>query len=410
MSEENKTESRNEKEGILNFGKEMGSALITALIFIVYVIQAFVIPTGSMEKTLHVGDFLLGLKFMYGAPIVPGIPKVVDTYWKFPGIVDPIRGDVVIFKFPGTSGQNYIKRCVAVAGDTVQVDVKELRINGILQNNPPESQFIRNGELMDGITHFAPLYVPKKGDTLDIETAPLREFIFYKNLIHQEHPYSSVTEEFGLTLDGVDYTDSVIVVKNIDPNSQIARFLGLRNGSYIKFSSLKSEFKRYHDNGDWTQYVFYLDLWDQVITYLTDAETVEFPRTLYLNGEEVSTYVTKWESYFMMGDNRDNSADSRYWGFVNRNFVRAKAAIIYFSLDKDVSWLALPAKIRWNRLGKMIRNWDGMPADTSASILTETSTGAMVSETEVDTATDLMIDSVVTEEPENSVTEINDSL
>ncbi len=354
---------RNEKEGMLNFGKEMGSALVTALIFIIYVIQAFVIPTGSMEKSLLVGDFLLGLKFMYGAPVIPGIPKVVDTYWKFPGVVDPKRGDVVIFKYPGVSGENYIKRCVAVAGDTVQMDVKTLRLNGVEQIDPPNSQYIRGGELVEGVTHFAPLYVPKKGDTLNIAAAPIREFIFYKHLVHQEHPYAKVTEMFGVTVNGVDYTDSTLHIKDVNPNHPVMKRLGLMNGSIVNFGDLENEFYKLNSYGDWTNYRFYLEMWKSVITHVTGSENIKFTHRLFLDGDEITHYVTKWESYFMMGDNRDNSADSRYWGFVNRNFIKAKAAIIYFSLDKKIPFYLLPAKIRWNRLGKLIRNWDSMPPE-----------------------------------------------
>ena len=70
-SEKEQKKRRNEKEGILNFTKEMVSALIMAFVAIVYIIQAFKIPTGSMEDSLLVGDFLLGLKFIYGAPVLP---------------------------------------------------------------------------------------------------------------------------------------------------------------------------------------------------------------------------------------------------------------------------------------------------------------------------------------------------
>lgn len=383
MSEKKEAAPRSEKEGILNFSKEMGSALLTALVFIIYVIQAFVIPTGSMEKSLLVGDFLLGLKFMYGAPIVPGIPKVVDTYWKFPGIVDPKRGDVVIFKYPGVTGENYIKRCVAVAGDTVQMDVKTLRVNGIKQIDPPESQYVHKGELREGITHFAPLYVPKKGDTLDITSAPIREFIFYKHLVHQEHPRKKVTESFGLMVNGVDYSDSTIHIKGLPAEHPIKKRLGLINGKNIVFSSLQNEFDKIGSYGDWTNYAYYLKMWQNVIQFIMDTEDVSFTHKLYMDGNEITSYVTEWESYFMMGDNRDNSADSRYWGFVNRNFIKAKAAIIYFSLDKKVPLYALPAKIRWNRLGKLIRNWNGMPENAAPSIAEEFESQGEVKETAV---------------------------
>ena len=74
---------RSEKAGVFHFTKDMVSALVMALIAIVYVIQAFKIPTGSMENSLLVGDFLLGLKFIYGAPVLPFV------YKKLPGFTDP---------------------------------------------------------------------------------------------------------------------------------------------------------------------------------------------------------------------------------------------------------------------------------------------------------------------------------
>ena len=70
--------------------------------------------------------------------------------------------------------------------------------------------------------------------------------------------------------------------------------------------------------------------------------------------------IVKHDNYFMMGDNRDNSMDSRFWGYLNANFIKAKAFILYFSLDKKTPYWLLPLKIRWNRIGKLIRAWDGM--------------------------------------------------
>lgn len=338
---------RNEAEGVKNFTKEMGSALVTALIFIVYVIQAFVIPTGSMEKSLMVGDFLLGLKFMYGSPVVPGIPRMVDTYWKFPGVTDPQRGDVVIFKYPGRDSKDYIKRCVAVAGDSVEVRGKQLFVNGVELVPPPHSQWVRNGIMAEGITDFAPLYVPRAGDTIDITTAPLREFIYFKHLIHQENPYGEVTEEFTLFVDGKDLSDSIVTYTD---------------GFSFKFSAL--DFPKLDRYSDWSIYNGYFKEINRIF-----QGDVQIRKQLFLDGVEIEEYVVERDNYFMMGDNRDNSSDSRFWGFVNRNFVKAKAFIIYFSLNReknasggeDVPWHLLHLKIRWNRLGMLIRRWDGHP-------------------------------------------------
>jgi signal peptidase I len=334
--------ARSEKEGILNFGKEMISALVTAFVFIVYVIQAFTIPTGSMERSLLVGDFLLGLKFIYGAPVLPDIPFVWENYWRFPGFRDPQRGDVVIFRFPGFDRKDYIKRFVAVAGDSVRIDGKKVFVNGRELLPPPAANWEFGGNLRAGVRHFESLYIPQKGDTLDIANAPLREFFFYKLLIRQEHPRADVQAQFRLLAGGKDYSDSIISF-NFDGRFRQGVFSATDFAQLDKYS----DWTLYHNN-----FELYLGRFD-----VEDSARIE--KRLFKNGQEILQYVCKYDNYFSLGDNRDNSADSRYWGFVNRNFVKAKAFIIYFSLDDKVPAFLLPLKIRWNRLGKLIRNWDG---------------------------------------------------
>ena len=344
MSNNNAKKARNEKEGLLNFSKEMVSALVTAFVFIVYVIQAFTIPTGSMERSLLVGDFLLGLKFIYGAPVLPDVPFVWENYWKFPGFTDPKRGDVVIFKYPGGEKKDYIKRCVAVAGDYVEIDVKRLIVNGREMTPPPEARWELGGNLRAGVRNFAKLYIPRRGDTLDIANAPLREFIFYKHLVSQENPRARVRAEFRLIVDGVDFSDSMLTLTS--------------DGQFMSGRFSELDFARLAVISDWTLYEHYFELFKNSRRFSSENE-IKIKQKLLLNGNPVEAYICRFDNYFMLGDNRDNSADSRYWGFVNRNFVKAKAFIIYFSLKPDVPVHLLPAKIRWNRLGKLIRNYDG---------------------------------------------------
>ncbi|MDR0303480.1 MAG: signal peptidase I [Chitinispirillales bacterium] len=340
--EGNDKKVRNEKEGLLNFSKEMISALLTAFVFIVYVIQAFMIPTGSMEKSLLVGDFLLGLKFIYGAPVLPNVPFVWENFWKFPGFSDPKRGDAVIFKYPGGEKKDYIKRCVAVAGDSIEIDIKRLIVNGKELTPPPNAKWDYGGNLRLGIKNFDKLYIPRKNDTLDISNAGVREFIYYKHLVRQEHPYSNIRDEYRLFVDGKDFSDSSVLL-NVDGQ--------ITHGTFSM-----TDFDRLAKYSDWTFYAYHFDLFTR--QFSSDSD-LKIEKKLFLDGREISKYVCKYDNYFMMGDNRDNSADSRYWGFVNRNFIKAKALIIYFSLKQEVPLYLLPVKIRWERLGKLIRNWDG---------------------------------------------------
>ncbi len=326
MAAKNK-KRRSEGAGLLHFGKEMGSALLMALIAIVYVIQAFRIPTGSMEDSLKAGDFLLGLKFIYGAPVVP------FSYAKFPGVTDPKPGDVVIFKYPGTSRKDYIKRCVAGPGQTISIEGKSVFVDGEKLIMPPEGKHGNNGligtaygGLNRNVMEFKPLTIPKKGDQIKVADLPTREFHFLKHLVRQEHPRKEVRADYQL----------------------------YRNGEYVT----SYDFARVDD---WTQIDQYLQQARAQLANGDGGADIDVKMLLYLDGERVSTYTVRNDNYFMLGDNRDNSLDSRFWGYLNRNFVKAKAFILYFSLDQDTPFFLLPLKIRWERIGRLIRSWDGMP-------------------------------------------------
>jgi len=330
---------RSEQAGIFHFFREMGSALIMALIAIVYVIQAFKIPTGSMEDSLLVGDFLLGLKFMYGAPILPFSQELGITT-RFPAVTDPKAGDVIIFRYPGNDKKDYIKRCVAGPGSVVEVRGKSLIVDGKVVQTPPRGKYLNDGQLDEKITDFKPLKIPAKGDIIKTGDLQTREFLFLKHLIRQENPRSKVRAEFQLYLDGEFSNNQTIQM--IDPYT--------RQGFRIAFGDLR------FDHDDWTRLE---DLLSYVKSSFSDRE-VEIKKLLYINDKPVNEYKVKYDNYFMMGDNRDNSLDSRYWGFLNRNYVKAKAFILYFSLDKQIPAWQLPVKIRWERIGKLIRSWDGI--------------------------------------------------
>jgi len=401
---------RSEAQGLMRFSREMGWALAMALVFIIYVIQAFKIPTGSMENSLLIGDFLLGLKFVYGAPILP--------FWhrKLPGLTDPKPGDIIIFKYPGLDKKDYIKRCVAGPGQTLRVSQNTLMVDGDTLALPPHGQYLSNGLLphqfrqveavrrtvavrgtdtafvapgdtagsdtvfevaermvildngdsircppngpcmRDGrvvamgsrvidqrLVYFEPLYIPRPGDTLRLNTLALREFVFARHLIEQENPDANVRTVMQLYIDG-EYS-----------NNRRISWLESRNS--ITFNDI-----------DWDR----IDNWivmDDILQSARDrydGKSVDIRFFLEVNGARLNDYVVRRDCYFMMGDNRDNSLDSRYWGFLSRNNIKAKAFILYFSHDDHTPWLLLPLKIRWNRIGKLIRSWDGRPKQDRA--------------------------------------------
>ncbi len=120
--------------------KEWVWAIVFSVLFVVtfrgVVAQAYQIPTGSMEQTLLVGDYLFINKMLYGSEIDLGVKGHRFFYYRFPGFRQPARGDIIVFRYPENPRQDFIKRCVAVGGQTVEVRNKVLYVNGVAQVEP----------------------------------------------------------------------------------------------------------------------------------------------------------------------------------------------------------------------------------------------------------------------------------
>lgn len=341
---------RSEKAGLFHFFREMGSALIMALIAIVYVIQAFKIPTGSMENSLLVGDFLLGLKFIYGAPVVP-FSQDLGVSLRFPALAKPKAGDVIIFKYPGADNKDYIKRCVAGPGSVVEINEKKLIVDGKELIMPPKGKYIQNGKLPT-VSEFKPLRIPAKGDQFQPSTLPVREFLFLKHLVHQENPRAKVTAQYQLYLNGTFANN-----RPFQFYGETTTMADLHSGALRLKDQITHRTKSFfiYDIDDWTE----LELYFRFVKSQFPDENPEIRNVLYVNGKPVNDYKVKFDNFFMVGDNRDNSKDSRYWGYLNYNYILAKAFILYFSWDSTIPTWQLPLKIRWNRIGRLIRSWDG---------------------------------------------------
>jgi len=440
-----------------------------ALVVIQYVIQAFQIPSGSMEDTLHTGDFLLGLKFTYGSPIP-------FSNQKFPGYAYPAKGDVVIFRYPGEpeypdgnperythlfnalmfgnfywdhepkAGQphlihyadgpkDYIKRCVAVSGDTVAVHKGRLFVNGKMQESlPGRGKYTASARTFSPRDERDEFVVPSVGDTFTVESMPLEKLWWLRSLVAQENPDETVELDISLWKDSVeinnyDFEEFKIPVENdrgLALNELFRRnrtvlqqrltqgdtISGVMSFAYFKELSRMTYLPMIDPNiqGGFMRPVSYMAFEGSLlrdlegnVALLNQAEednagtvelvevdapqdggstvegvagdTLDAPakskfeirRRLLVGGKPIDTYVVKTPQFFMMGDNRDNSADSRYWGFVSLRNIRAKAFVIYFSFENDdeafalknpFTWWRLPFRIRWSRLGKIIQMID----------------------------------------------------
>jgi signal peptidase I len=345
------------KEGPVTVGgevtrvsKDLIVAFAAALFFIQFVIQAFKIPTGSMEDSLLVGDFLLGLKYVYGAPIP-------FSYHKLPGMREPRKNDVVIFKFPGDpnypnnikeryvklintfvfgilfwdkedhkivvhSPKDFIKRCIAVSGDTVVYREKVLYVNGQEVRLAPKGKHDDQRMLppdLEPRDTFGPYVVPRKGQTFVFDSLSLREFYWVRSLVYQENP-----------------TSRLETVLSFYVNDSLYTRIRQTGALYIKYT-------------DWDWHA--LDRQIRTFRENVQKKQLRVKWEVTLDGRPITGYTLRKNAFFMMGDNRDNSLDSRYWGFVSEKFVKAKALIIYFSWD---GLEPVTSAIRFSRIGKLI--------------------------------------------------------
>ena len=214
-------------------------AFITVVLFVLirgFVMEAFTIPTSSMEGTLLVGDFLFVNKALYGAEI-PG------TEARLPAIRDPERGDLVVFRPPHDRGRVYVKRVIGVSGDTLAMREKKLSVNGVKK----EEDYVR--------------YLDERGDAT--------------------HPGMSWQSDF------------------------------------LAAAGLVGPYLPSRDN------------WGPLV--VPDGK------------------------FFVLGDNRDNSEDSRYWGFIGRGDIKGHPWLVYLSLEDDEGisggWLR---RVRWDRVGHRV--------------------------------------------------------
>jgi signal peptidase I len=287
------------KEKIIEFFRQLLFAAIAAFFIITFIIQNTRIPTGSMKDTILVGDFVLVNKFIYGSSSPKYIPftQIELPFFRLPAFKDPQSTDIVVFEYPGDRDQlhatelgvNYVKRCIGTPGDTIEIKDKLVFVNGKEYWRPTHIKYY------DGKT--GNFLKPKPRGYSDPR-------IFPKGMKWNEDNYGPL-----------------VVPKE---------------GSTISLTK------------------FNVEQWRTIIDREYDKRVVEVKGDVVLiNNIPVSSYTFKKDYYFMMGDNRDNSMDSRFWGLVPRDLVVGQAFITLFSWDRDIpfsQFFRLIGSIRMDRV------------------------------------------------------------
>lgn len=346
--------------------REWTDALVFAVVAATFIrwifLEAYTIPTPSMEKSLLVGDFLFVSKFHYGArtaktPLqVPlthqkiwgtEIPSYLDwiqlPQFRLPGFIHIKNNDVVVFNYPADYQYpvdlktNYIKRCIGIAGDTLEVRKHIAYINGKPAEMPAKMQhsyrfrpteylnerFFEKLNITDDIYqyHKDPSFIIINGT--EETAAKLKEMPFIKDLVLNEDPPGEADTQ-------------------VYPHSST---LNWNKDNYGPLYIPKEGFVMDMNPDNVLKYAFMIEKYEEA------GKVESRDGKLIIDGKAVDKYTWKQNYYFMMGDNRHNSLDSRFWGFVPEDHVVGKAFLVWMSIDPKGSF---STKIRWNRLFNLI--------------------------------------------------------
>jgi len=418
-----------------NFERSFGSiifAVVIATIVHNYIIQPFVIPTGSLEKTLRVGDFLLVSKFHYGARIpstVISFPMVHDTipiiksrsylkkpqlpYLRIPGFQEIKNNDIVVFNWPADTVRkffvkekgvikpidkksNYVKRAIGIPGDTLEIRDGLIYLNGKENTLPDRAKplftYLIKSDKGVSSSKLINLQVDgfiRKFIIRNLSTDTYAEISKYILNISNtgENEYLIYTTDKGVPVDlvrklGLDIRE--IIDKEKELSLTYIDAIKIENSNQFdtiyrlieKESPLNSIFfpnnKRFNWNNDQFGPIYIPKAGDKIdlnintlplykkiiIDYeYNDLRVVE--EDILINGKIENEYIFKQDYYWMMGDNRYNSEDSRVWGFVPYNHVLGKPVFIWMSIEGLFNGIE-NWKFRWDRVFTTI-GFNGKP-------------------------------------------------
>ena len=340
-------------------------AVIAATILRTFLIEAYTIPTSSMEKSMLVGDFLFVSKVAYGprVPMTPiAFPLVHHTmpigggksysesvklpYHRMKGLQNIERNDCVVFNWPAEDigrpvdkKENYVKRCVGIPGDVLELKNAQLFVNGA-----PQEEF-------DGMKKQWRYNVSTQGTGLNPK-------ILYEKYDITEGGYGRNRNEYSLTLTNnsrdalMTFPNVTKIDKNIEKQEVYADYIfphdknckwNVDNFGPLTIPSAASTIDISLEN---------ISIYKDIIGRYEENKLEVKNDSIYINDKLATTYTFKMNYYWMMGDNRHNSADSRFWGFVPENHIVGKALFVWMSWDTNAKGLK---KIRWNRLFRSVK-------------------------------------------------------
>ncbi|MFY0606900.1 MAG: signal peptidase I [Cyclobacteriaceae bacterium] len=359
------------------FSQEWFEAIVFAVFAATFIrwifMEAYVIPTPSMERSLLVGDFLFVSKINYGprTPKTPlqiplthakiwgtEIPSYIEAFelpqFRLPSLGKVERNDVVVFNYPVNDMYNrrsdggyfpldlkthYIKRCVAVPEDVIEVRQGEVYINGERGTDPEMMQhkyFIETDQVIRDRV-FANYNIWEYGQSA---TADGKKG--YIALTTAEDAKQMALLDFVKSAEPV-FMSKERAEPRIFPNTGTFPWNADNFGPLlIPGRGVKVEMTQENVDKYGSTILDYEGLEDVLIN----------EGQLIIDGEAVSEYTFTKDYYFMMGDNRHNSEDSRYWGFVPEDNIVGEASFIWMSMDEKGSFLG---KIRWSRLFNVIK-------------------------------------------------------
>ncbi len=409
------------KSGAREWGDAILFAGVAALIIRTFFVEAFMIPTSSMERTLLAGDFLFVSKFHYG-PRMPRVPfaipfvhnkiKIGDVtipsysdfltfpYYRVNGLTKVKRNDIVVFNYPAqdqemwklddglgtvnTSSmkENYIKRCVGIPGDTLSIKRGTLYINGELAYQPPNLQkeflvvskpgkYFAESERGDRIVEGG------QRKQLIQWSFPRMKELGFRRLLTSGNPGNGdgfrYTQNYNWLINNSSrgsYTlfmsdsiariirsmESVAKVEEVVAEAGVYQMEGRRPIYPQKFNERGRLLKNNVDNFnpivlpakgmtvDLTVPTNLSVYWRPISAYEGHDIQVKKGGKIFIDGKETKTYTFEMDYYWMMGDNRHNSEDSRYWGFVPEDHIVGKPLFVFMSFEREFG-------IRFKRIG-----------------------------------------------------------